>query len=116
MACDGTRGIVLKKSRLASHRPETHVVRRLAGVTSTHRDPTEGTEADIHSLLHVHAAEARQIIGSPSELRPMAPSQSARYGNRAVHYGHHERPRLYVFRDTGSAFVSLGHGHVQNGA
>jgi hypothetical protein len=114
MACDGTRGIVLKKSRLASHRPETHVVRRLAGVTSTHRDPTEGTEADIHSLLH--AAEARQIIGSPSELRPMAPLQSARYGNRAVHYGHHERPRLYVFRDTGSAFVSLGHGHVQNGA
>ena len=114
MACDGTRGIVLKKSMLSSHRPETHVVRRLAGVTSTHRDRIEETEAGIHSLLH--AAEARQIIGSPSELRPMAPSQSARYGNRAVHYGHHERPRLYVFRDTGSAFVSLGHGHVQNGA
>lgn len=76
----------------------------------THRDPTEGTEAGIHSLLH--AAEARQIIGSLSELRPMAPSQSTRYGNRAVHYGHHERPCLYVCRDTGSAVVSVRHGQV----
>jgi hypothetical protein len=65
-----------------------------------------------HTSL-LHAAEARQIIGSPSELRPMAPSQSARYGNRAVHYGHHERPCLYVFRDTGSAFVSLGQWSVR---